>query len=65
MDPAVVLMLLVLLLALGVGIVPRLIRRFRQPRIPEYVTVKEYPPGCLCIRGALLDNPRCPHHPET
>ncbi len=39
--------------------------RFREPTIPEYVTVKEYPPGCLCIRGALLDNPRCPHHPET
>lgn len=24
--------------------------------------VKTYPPGCLCIPNALLDNPRCPHH---
>lgn len=31
---------------------------------PEYVTVKEYPEGCTCIRGALLDNPGCPHHGE-
>ena len=24
--------------------------------------VKTYPLGCSCVRGALLDNPRCPHH---
>ena len=24
--------------------------------------VKTYPEGCTCIRGAMLDNPRCPHH---
>lgn len=24
--------------------------------------VKQYPPGCTCIRGAFLDNPSCPHH---
>lgn len=25
---------------------------------------KEYPEGCTCIRGALVDNPHCPHHGE-
>lgn len=23
-----------------------------------------YPPGCTCVRGAMLDNPMCPHHGE-
>lgn len=46
----------------SVGNVLWLRSRFKEP---EIVTVKEYPPGCLCIRGALIDNPRCPHHPET
>ena len=26
---------------------------------------KQYPPGCTCIRGALTDNPSCPHHRST
>lgn len=26
--------------------------------------VKTYPEGCTCIRGALLDNPTCPHHQD-
>jgi len=24
----------------------------------------QYPPGCRCIRNALMPNSRCPHHGE-
>lgn len=65
MGPAVVVLLLIALIALGFDMIFKLVRRFKNPPLPEYVTVKEYPPGCLCIRGAMIDNPRCPHHPET
>lgn len=41
-----------------------LVHRRRQ-RLPPGVEVKEYPPGCLCIRGALLDHPSCPHHQDS
>jgi hypothetical protein len=36
-----------------------------QNEIPVYAEVKEYPPGCLCIRGAMLDNQHCPHHGDS
>jgi len=55
-----------LALAFAVAMLRQSIRRFRdvgrdfEPAVePE---VKTYPEGCTCIRGALLDNPRCPHH---
>jgi hypothetical protein len=25
---------------------------------------RQHLPGCLCIRGAMVDNPSCPHHGE-
>lgn len=35
-----------------------------QRSFPDVVEpqVKTYPEGCTCIRGAMLDNPSCPHH---
>lgn len=48
------------LLALDLYLVHR-----RRQRLPPGVEVKEYPPGCSCIRGALLDNPQCPHHRDS
>lgn len=41
-----------------------LVRR-RRNQLPPGVEVKEYPPGCLCVRGAFLDNPDCPHHQDS
>ena len=40
-------------------------RRLRENELPPYAEVKEYPPGCLCIRGAFLDHPECPHHQNS
>lgn len=41
----------------------RLIARRREGCIePE---VRSYPEGCTCVRGALLDNPSCPHHRDS
>lgn len=43
--------------------VPLTLYRCRLIRLrTEALLAKAYPPGCTCIRGALTDNPSCPHH---
>lgn len=65
MKEPVVILLAVALVILAAEMLWRLIVRRPPTELPEGVEVKEYPPGCTCVRGAFLDSVTCPHHRDS
>lgn len=40
-------------------------KRLFDALVAESFPVREHLPGCLCIPGAMLDHPQCPHHGDS